>query len=205
MFQSLRQQRTVSSAQETPRVVPSIKLTTATPVASSSTMTSTLAPRRDDHAPRRVVPKRSLALHEAPPPLPLPKPRVLPVRDHSAGPRPSSRIANQSASTNGKIKVFVDPPNDETVPQLVQKKKSRAALDSIKWALGDRTNGPKDKDATHKPEKPKGSRSSIDSDREKSDKEKWKWTLGRSRKDKLGRYCKSWVPPPSPSFTKEIV
>lgn len=200
MFQSLRQQRTVSSAQETPRAVPSIKLTTATPVASASTMTSTLAPRRDDYTPRRVVPKRSLALHEAPPPLPLPKPRVLPVRDHSAGPRPASRTANGFGSTNGKIKVFIDPPNDEAVPQLVQKKKSRAALDSIKWALGDRTNGPKDKDTTNKPEKPKVSRSSIDSDREKSDKEKWKWTLGRSRKEKLGRNCESSASTPLPFF-----
>lgn len=187
MFQNLRQQRAVSPAQDTPRAIPSIKLTTATPAAPPSIATSALAPRKAEHTPRRVVPKRTL--HEAPPPLPLPQVKVQPVKDHSAEARPPSRAASRFGSTNGKFKIFVDSPQDnDATPQFVQKKKSRAALDSIKWALGDRTNGPKD--ASHKSEKLREPRSSIDSDREKSDKEKWKWTLGRSRKEKLGRDCK---------------
>lgn len=200
MFQSLRQQRAMSPTQETPRAIPAIKLTSATPVASSTP--SSLAPRKGDSAPRRVVPKRTLVLHEAPPPLPLPKAKVLPVKDHSnAEFRPAAKVARPFASTNGKIKVFVDPPQDiEATPKLVQKKKSRAALDSIKWALGDRTNGPKDSTtkADKKKPKEKEGRASLDvpSDKEKSDKEKWKWTLGRGRKDstkdgkeKPGRDC----------------
>jgi serine/arginine repetitive matrix protein 2 len=59
---------------------------------------------------------------------------------------------------------------------VVKKKKSRAALESIKWALGDRTNHGKDKDKGSSDEKPK----KEEKDGESS---KWKWTLGRSRKD----------------------
>lgn len=190
MFQSLRQQRAMSPTQDTPRAIPSIRLTSATPIASSVP----LAPRRDaSHTPRRVVPKKTLVIHEAPPPLPMPKSHVQPVKDHSASSRPASRTAGVFSSTSGKLKVFVDPPqNGEPAPQLVQKKKSRAALDSIKWALGDRTNVPKDAPAKRDKARSKEARLSVESDREKSDKEKWKWTLGRGKKDpkdKLGRDC----------------
>lgn len=193
MFQSLRQQRAVSPAQETPRAIPSIKLTTATPLAPSSTTISGLAPRKDDHTPRRVVPKRTLVLHEAPPSLPVPRPRIEPVKDHNTESRlPLSPRADAGfGSTGGRFKIFVDPPQDvNATPRLVQKKKSRAALSSIKWALGDRTNGPRD--SSSKPGKLKDLTSPVESDKEKSDKEKWKWTLGRSRKDgkdKFGRTC----------------
>jgi hypothetical protein len=110
----------------------------------------------------------------------------LPVKDHSTSdyPRPASRANDHFGSGASKLKVFVDPTEDiKDVPQLVKKKKSRAALDSIKWALGDRTNV---KDSVAKTEKNKEPRSSVD-----SDKEKWKWTIGRGRKDRKtkGRDC----------------
>lgn len=197
MFASLRQQRAVSPVppvHETPKAIPSIKLTTATPVASSSSSATPLAPRTHDGTARKVVPKRVLVLHEAPPPLPILRPKVLPVKDHSAtvDSRPSSRATSRFGSGASKLKVFVDPsPSIDATPQLVQKKKSRAALDSIKWALGDRTNVVKDSVARIEKNsaaaKEKEPRSSVD-----SDKEKWKWTLGRSRKEgkpKMGRNC----------------
>lgn len=192
MFHSLRQQRAVSPTQETPRAIPSIKLTAATPLAPLSAISSGLAPRKDDHTPRRVVPKRTLVLHEAPPPLPVPKPKIQPTKDYDAESRlPPSHASTGVGSTGGKFKIFLDRPQDlEATPRLVQKKKSRAALNSIKWALGDRTNGPKD--SVNKSGKLKDPGSAVDSDKERSDKEKWKWTLGRSRKegkDKLGRSC----------------
>jgi hypothetical protein len=193
MFHNLRQQRAVSPAQETPRAIPSIKLTTATPLASSFTTPSGLAPRKDVYTPRRVVPKRTLVLHEAPPPLPVPKPKILPVKNHNTESHlpPPPRTNTGPGSASGKFKIFLDPPQDvDATPRLVQKKKSRAALSSIKWALGDRTNGPKD--SANKAGKLKDLSSAVESDKEKSDKEKWKWTLGRSRKDgkeKLGRSC----------------
>lgn len=190
MFHSLRQQRAMSPTQETPRAIPSIKLTTVTPLTSSTTI-SGLAPRGDDYTPRRVVPKRTLVLHEAPPPLPVPKANVLSVKGHNTESRlpPPPRANKGSGSAGRKFKVFMDPSQDiDATPRLVQKKKSRAALSSIKWALGDRTNGPKE--STNKLGKMKESGSAVESD--KSDKEKWKWTLGRRRKDgkdKLGRSC----------------
>lgn len=192
MFASLRQQRGASPVpptHETPRAIPSIKLTTATPIASTSA--TPLAPRRHDTASRKVVPKRVLVLHEAPPPLPILKPKVLPVKDHSATveSRPSSRTAGRFGSGVSKLRVFVDPsPDVDGTPKLVQKKKSRAALDSIKWALGDRTNVKESVARIEKNNlKEKEPRSSVD-----SDKEKWKWTLGRSRKEgkfKQDRSC----------------
>lgn len=101
------------------------------------------------------------------------------------------KVSSGRFGSSSKVKVFVDPPRvDDRTPQLIKKKKSRAALDSIKWALGDRTNGSKDKDTAHKDDKDKERepRPSIDSEKER---EKWKWTLGRGRKDskEKGRKC----------------
>ncbi|KAF8310977.1 hypothetical protein DL93DRAFT_2169362 [Clavulina sp. PMI_390] len=204
MFQSLRQHRNVPATQDEPTTAPSLKLSAVAPIASSSR--SALAPRADDHVPRRVVPKRTVVVHDAPRPLSTTQPRIQPVRDHSAGAQPSSRAARTSASTNGKLKVFVDPPatDAETLPHLVKKQKARGALNSIKWALGDRTNAPKAKPSA-KAELPKEPRSSIDSGNEKSDKEKWKWTIGRVRKDAKEKRAELSTAPGSQPSTVRLV
>ena len=131
MFQSFRQRATSPQPppHETPRVVPSIRLTTATPV------TATLAPKQDSNTAattgsgsRRVVPKKTLVLHQAPPPLPLPPRRSIhPVKDHDGAQdggiiRPQSRTASPFGSSGtttiiikAKIKVFVELPATATV------------------------------------------------------------------------------------------
>ncbi|KAF8326870.1 uncharacterized protein EI90DRAFT_3069364 [Cantharellus anzutake] len=185
MFSSLRQSKRSTSPKsvETPRIVPSIRLTTATPVAPTHTP---LTPGGDGVGPGRVGPKRTLVLHEAPPPLPLPPPRlVIPMCENGAPQRPPSRATSRFGSS--KLRIFMDSTssNDE-MPKLVKKKKSRVALDSIKWALGDRTNGTKELQKDDRETKP---RASIDSEKER---EKKKWTMGLGKKDakdkeKLGR------------------
>jgi hypothetical protein len=127
MFSSLRQSKRCTSPKsvETPRIVPSIQLTTATPTHTS------LAPGGEGVGTRRVGPKRTLVLHEAPSPPPLPPRLVIPMCENGAPQRPPSRATSHFGSS--KLRIFMDSAssNDE-MPKLVKKKKSRVALDSIK-------------------------------------------------------------------------
>ncbi len=173
MFSSLRQPKRSASPKpmETPRVIPSIRLTAATPVTTNSTP---LAPKSDGTTPRRVVPKRAIVSREAPlVPFPLPR-LVIPINEGDGPQRPPSRSASHFGSS--KLKVFLDSSSHGETPKLVKKKKSRVALDSIKWALRDRTNSSRQKD-----DKDTKYRSSIDSEKER---EKRKWTIGRGKESK---------------------
>lgn len=78
--------------------------------------------------------------------------------------------------------IYVDPSNDPDIGEIVvvKKEKSRGKLESIRWALGDKTNSQssderekikKEKKKDKENTKPKG-----------EDKDRW-WTLGRGRKD----------------------
>ena len=78
-----RQQRAVSPAQEKPQAIPSIKLTTATPLALSPRQHQASRHARTITRPDVSSPSQLLVLHEAPPSLPVPKPRIEPVKDHN--------------------------------------------------------------------------------------------------------------------------
>ncbi|KAF8580290.1 hypothetical protein K439DRAFT_1637168 [Ramaria rubella] len=81
----------------------------------------------------------------------------------------------KSPSSRSTIDIYVDPADDPDIGEIVvvKKKKSRAALDGIRWALGEVTNGesaPKDEKETEKVKI------------KLEEKEKW-WSIGRGRRD----------------------
>lgn len=171
-----------------PKVVPSIRLISATPsaagnssVASASTshnlsidsswasIPSPLAPKTDAPAARkRLVPKKS-------------KLSMLGVgagREKDKGKDLSDvvrRVGATAASTKGGFEIYVDPAVDDEVGEvvMVKKKKSRVALDGMRWgALGEVTNVPA-------VTAPKEASSLL---KVKGEENKW-WSIGRGRKD----------------------
>ena len=81
----------------------------------------------------------------------------------------------KNASSRSTIDIYVDPSHDPDIGEIVvvRKKKSRAGLDKIGWALGDVTNN---EEVEEKEEKVKI---------KMEEKEKW-WSIGRGRKDSKG-------------------
>lgn len=193
-----------------PKVIPSIRLISATPSAAGNSSTAStssvnnysyenswasiptpLAPKADSPAPRtRLVPKKS-------------KLSLLGVggREKDKGKDLSDvvRRVGGSASTRGGFKIYVDPTVDDEIGEIVmvKKKKSRVALDGMRWgALGEVTNVP----AVTAPQKPsallkvKG-----------EEKDKW-WSIGRGRKDSKEKTKetkpqeKSKTPAPEPTI-----
>lgn len=80
-----------------------------------------------------------------------------------------------TASTKGGFEIYVDPAEDVEVGEimLVKKKKSRAALDGLRWgALGEVTNVPSTA--------PKEASTLLKVKGE--EKDKW-WSIGRGRKE----------------------
>ncbi|KAK0448447.1 uncharacterized protein EV420DRAFT_843673 [Desarmillaria tabescens] len=189
----LRQQ---SQAEATPTLpssyVPSIRLIAATPSAaglSSEPSTSAnrslesswasvpaadwdspsaLAPRLKEPTPRkRLVPKKS-------------KLSMLGVGGGGIKEREKTRdfsdvvrrVGGDTASATRGFEIYVDPTEDPDIGEivLVKKKKSRAALDGMRWGGGpmaEVTNVPSTK---------------MKKEKEEGGKEKW-WAIGRGRKD----------------------
>ena len=171
--------------------IPTIRLISATPSASGNSSTSSahqlaveaswssipavpspLAPKSDSSPRKRLVPKKSrLSMLSS----------AL-VREKERGKDLSDVVRRvgvpSSASTRG-FDIYVDPSiEDNSVGDIVvvKKKKSRGALDGMKWgALGEVTNVPA-VSALKEPQpaallKVKG-----------DDSQKW-WSIGRGRKD----------------------
>ncbi|KAF8867965.1 hypothetical protein CPB84DRAFT_1810241 [Gymnopilus junonius] len=99
----------------------------------------------------------------------------------------SDQVASSSMSMNlkGGFEIYVDPTVDPDIGEIVmiKKKKSRAALDGVRWGASGSNSGalqevqmnanlPKAKDGLLKPK----------TEEKETAKEKW-WTLGRGRKD----------------------
>lgn len=171
-----------------PQVIPTIKLTAATPSvagtpsADTSLVSTILAPKPPGETRKKVVPKKSkMGL------LSVGSKKQEKGKDLSDVKR---RVGVSSSSTSRSFDIYVDPTDDPDIGEVVfvQKKKSRAALDNIfKGALGDVTNTNEEKvkpePKVEKIEKTSKSVSGTLKVKEKrEEKEKW-WTIGRSRKD----------------------
>ncbi|CCM05311.1 uncharacterized protein FIBRA_07525 [Fibroporia radiculosa] len=180
------------SKETPPHTVPTIRLISATPSAVGSASdastsfsavapfaSSPLAPRTDAQPPRkRIVPKKSkLGLLGG-----GGKTKEKPNKDFSDVVR---RVGGETASTGrGGFEIYVDHAEDPDFGEIVvvKKKKSRLALDGMKWgALGEVTNVPSvaQEQGTAPPIehllKVKG-----------DDSQKW-WSIGRGRKDSKGK------------------
>jgi serine/arginine repetitive matrix protein 2 len=173
--------------------IPTIRLITATPLASGNSTTSSPSPSLADSS-WTSIPTPLLPKHEH-----SPKKRLVPKKKSklsllSAVGRDKDKDKDKgkdlsdvfrrvgvpsaaSASTRG-FEIYVDPTDDPEIGEivLVKKKKSRTALESVRWgpgALGEVTNTnvnavpPKDVLKLKGEEKGEG---------------KW-WTIGRGRKD----------------------
>ncbi|KAF5376919.1 hypothetical protein D9615_007315 [Tricholomella constricta] len=187
-MQMLSRQIAVATPPQPPSAVPnvpSIRLISATPSAAGNSSTSSvtnyaidaswgsipspLAPKADSPATRkRLVPKKS-------------KLSILGVgagREKERGKDFSDvvRRVGGSTSTRGGFEIYVDPTIDDEIGEIVmvKKKKSRVALDGMRWgALGEVTNVPAVTAPKEAPAllKVKG-----------EEKDKW-WSIGRGRKD----------------------
>jgi serine/arginine repetitive matrix protein 2 len=80
--------------------------------------------------------------------------------------------------------IYVDPSNDPDIGEIVvvRKEKARGRLESIRWALGDKTNS-----ASHSSDEREKSKKVKKKEKENSkpkgeEKDRW-WTIGRGRKD----------------------
>ncbi|KAH8096901.1 hypothetical protein BXZ70DRAFT_895536 [Cristinia sonorae] len=178
--------------------VPTIRLISATPsmVASSSSFdastsfsavapfaSSTLAPKRldnDAEVPRkRLVPKKSkLGLLSS---VGSSKAKDKGNKDFSDVVR---RVGapNTASTGRGGFEIYVDQADDPDIGEIVvvKKKKSRLALDGMKWgALGEVTNVPPTVSA-----KDKNSKAPVENllKVKGEDSQKW-WSIGRGRKD----------------------
>ncbi len=176
-----------------PQVIPTIKLTAATPSvagnhsANSSIVSTILAPKPPGEVRKKVVvPKKSkMGL------LSVGSKRQEKGKDLSDVKR---RVGVSPSSSSRSFDIYIDPTDDPDIGEVVfvQKKKSRAGLDGIfKGALGDVTNTNEEKGKAElkaeKPEKTSKSNSGTLKVKEKrEEKEKW-WTLGRSRRDSKGK------------------
>lgn len=174
--------------------VPSIRLITATPSAtglSSEASTSfnrsleeswatmpsipsALAPKSDNDARRRLVPKKSkLSILGMGGGRDKKEDRA---KDLSDVVRRLGVNEGDYSSGRGGFEIYVDPTVDPDIGDIVmvKKKKSRVALNGMAWgAMGEVTNIPKTKEVKENPGLLK-----VKSDEEK----KW-WSIGRGRKD----------------------
>ncbi|EJD08498.1 uncharacterized protein FOMMEDRAFT_151360 [Fomitiporia mediterranea MF3/22] len=161
--------------------VPTIRLTTATPLSTDSQLadvpseTTILAPKLQATSRKRLVPKKSkLSL--------LGGGKKEKGKDFSDIER---RVGAASPTMGRSFDIYVDPADDPDIGEIVvlKKKKSRAGLDDLYWgALGDVTNTGKrpisDKlTRVNKPATAESLPKATD-----DEKEKW-WTIGRGRKD----------------------
>jgi hypothetical protein len=83
--------------------------------------------------------------------------------------------------TSPGVDIYVDPSNDPDIGEIVvvKKEKARGKLDSIRWALGDKTNT----SSQSSDEKEKSKKEKKSKDKPKGEeKDRW-WTIGRGRKD----------------------
>ncbi|KIY52945.1 hypothetical protein FISHEDRAFT_69402 [Fistulina hepatica ATCC 64428] len=172
------------SAPNTPEAIPTIRLVSATPAAAGLSEASTsfsspaswasvptpLAPKTNVVTRRRLVPKKSkLGLLG----------RTSNEKDKGKDLSDVIRRVGGSGSTRGGFEIYVDRTEDPDIGEIlvVQKKKSRAALDGMTWgALGETTNVPR----TSAPTRPaKTSTSALKAENEEN---KW-WSFSRQRKD----------------------
>ncbi|KAG5650532.1 hypothetical protein H0H81_011921 [Sphagnurus paluster] len=183
--QTLSRPTTAATPQHPPPIVPSIRLISATPSAAGNSSTSSvtnytidaswgsiptpLAPKTENNATRkRLVPKKSkLSMLSGA------------GREKERGKDLSDvvrRVGVGSSTARGGFDIYVDPTVDEDIGEIVmvKKKKSRVALDGMRWgALGEVTNVP----AVSAPKEAPGLLK-VKSE----EKEKW-WSIGRGRKD----------------------
>ncbi|THH10678.1 hypothetical protein EW146_g8298, partial [Bondarzewia mesenterica] len=130
---------------------------------------SPLAPKAEEQAPRkRLVPKKSK--------LGLLGVSSNKTKDMSDVVR---RVGGSASTSRGGFEIYVDPQNDPDIGDMVmvKKKKSRAALNGLKWGpLGEVTNVPS---APKEKESGKGNLLKLKSE----EKDKW-WSIRRGTKDK---------------------
>ncbi|KAK0244974.1 hypothetical protein EDD85DRAFT_1348 [Armillaria nabsnona] len=189
----LQQSRAVATP---PPDVPSIRLVTATPSATGLSSEPNTSADRSLDSSWASVPAAAWASPSALAPRPTevtPRKRLVPkksklgllgvggavkerekTRDFSDVVR---RVGGDTSSATGGFEIYVDPTEDPDIGEivLVKKKKSRAALDGMRWGGGpmaEVTNVPSAKTRTKEKEKEK----------EEGAKEKW-WAIGRGRKD----------------------
>ncbi|CDO70210.1 hypothetical protein BN946_scf184942.g10 [Trametes cinnabarina] len=199
----------ISPADITPQdLVPTIRLISATPSAAGSAgdasmsfasssyatiapfASSPLAPKADANAPKkRLVPKKSkLGL------LGGGKSKEKANKDFSDIAR---RVGSAPSTGRGGFEIYVDQNDDPELAEIVvvKKKKSRLALDGMKWGtLGEVTNVP----SAPKEQKPAPSDNLL---KVKGDEnQKW-WSIGRGRKDSKGKEKEQ--KPPARSKTPE--
>ena len=192
-----------SNTQQSQSAIPSIRLLTATPSATgispeaSSSLNNSmsfegsswgsfpstvLAPKPESAPKRRLVPKKSrLGLLN-----------VVGSKDKE-NKRPDATSANQGDISNRSFEIYVDPTLDPELGEIlmVKKKKSRAALDGMRWGpLGEVTNVPAS-----------GSNSNVKAKEtaqlqpsgflkvKGEEKDKW-WSIGRGRKDSKDKSAK---------------
>jgi serine/arginine repetitive matrix protein 2 len=86
--------------------------------------------------------------------------------------------SRKNQSSRSTIDIYVDPANDPDIGEIVvvRKKKSRAALDGIRWALGEVTNA----STAEADVPPKDDAEKVKIKAE--EKEKW-WSIGRGKRD----------------------
>src|ERR1700761_2714843 len=181
MPQTLRVKPQLPRATPPAKKIPSIRLTHATPstLASPHPDETLLSPSAvnvsadtlSPGTPKRVTLKKSK--------LGLKLTGSRRDRDFSDITR---RVGISSSQSGGEI--YVDPNHDPDIGEIVvvKKKKSRAKLDGIRWALGDKTNT--NGYTSSKEEKKKGKEKKEKEKKEikKDESSKW-WTIGRGRKD----------------------
>lgn len=207
------------SGDNTNTPTPSIRLVSATPLASGSSTTdlpsldtisavapfantspSQLTPRPKALAPRkRLVPKKSkLGLLGA----------VGAKAKDKTGSKDFSdvvrRIGGQAASAStgrSGFEIYVDQGDDEDLGEIVvvKKKKSRLGLDGLRWgALGEVTNVPsasKEKDSSK-------DKAPVEHLKVKGeDSQRW-WSISRSRKDSKEKGKEKEQQPPSRAVCK---
>ncbi|KAI0064426.1 hypothetical protein BV25DRAFT_322323 [Artomyces pyxidatus] len=160
----------------------------ASSYVSVPAVSSPLAPKQEEPAARkRLVPKKSkLGL--------LVGSKSSKTQSQERGKDLSDvvrRVGGTASAGRGGFEIYVDPTHDPELGEIlmVKKKKSRAALDGLRWGpLGEVTNVPSGSSSTLL--KPKA-----------EEKEKW-WSIGKGRKDskdktKAAARAKSPEPPKS--------
>ncbi|KAI0077491.1 hypothetical protein K474DRAFT_1077009 [Panus rudis PR-1116 ss-1] len=212
-----RAQAAGSSAPQATPPQPTIRLISATPSASGSTIdpnlsvasvapfaSSPLAPRdRDTEAPRkRLVPKKSkLALLGG---GGSNKAKDKANKDFSDVVRRVGANTNSGSTTGKGFEIYVDHADDSELGEIVvvKKKKSRLGLDGMGWgALGEVTNMPASS-APAPPAKTKPAPSDNLLKVKTDENQKW-WSIGRGRKDSKQKAAEKEQEIPSRSKTPE--
>jgi serine/arginine repetitive matrix protein 2 len=167
------------TATATPPVsrIPTIRLTHATPSSSSHIFDETLL------SPDSIISESPESIRR----IVKPQRSKLNILTGTRREREFSditrRLGVHSQVSDGDD-VYIDPSQDPDIGEIVvvKKKKSRAALDGIRWALGDKTNtnmtGKEENSKKKTKDKVKEDASKTKSD----ESSKW-WTIGRGKKD----------------------